>query len=126
MEYEPKHFFKGLEARIWVRSRIRLRSKSRIRIRIKIKNKIRIRIRIRVISRIRIRIRIRIKVMLINNTVSNRHDFGLESDIVALPIDTGPQSPWQGFNHVLNVLGFLHYFTAFLHFCKPAQPKCSS
>jgi hypothetical protein len=51
----------------------------------------------------------------------------LESDIAALSIDTGPQSPWKGFNLVLNVLGVLHYFTALLHFyavhSKPALPK---
>ncbi len=51
----------------------------------------------------------------------------LESDIVALPIDADSQSHWKGFNQVLNVLGVLHYFTAFLHFCavhsKPARPR---
>jgi hypothetical protein len=118
MKYEPiLALFQGfeplLEARIWIRSRsrIRIRVKSRIRIRIKIK----------------ISIRIRINVMRIHNTVSNRHDLALESDIVALPIDNGLQPPWKGFNQVLNVLGVLHYFTAFLHFCavhsKPARPN---
>ncbi len=78
MKYEPiLTLFQGfeplLEARIWIRSRISIKMKSRIRIRIRI----RIHIRIRVISRIRVRIRFHIKVMLIHNTVSNRHDFGL-------------------------------------------------
>jgi hypothetical protein len=89
-------------------------------------NKIRIRIRIRVICRIRVRIRFRIKVMRIHNTVSNRHDFGLESDIVALPIDTGPQSPWKGFNKLLTFWVSCIISLLFAFLCcafKPARPN---
>jgi hypothetical protein len=55
--------------------------------------------------------------MLIHTTVSNRHDFGPGKASLLLFPTIPAQSPFKGFNQVLNVLDVLHYFTAFLHFC---------